>query len=145
MTFLGYFRTGLLIIFQIFFHVQQPALNGMSHGAFVHAIGLGNLRHALAENDAGVDPTALRFRQGVDRMAQAAKVFLAFQKFLRSRLGKAGRVFDPIITIKGILCLVPGNASLVGPLVLLILVKRFGNIVGNFNELVCYVPCKTVS
>ena len=73
------------------------------YGGHAYAIGLGNLSHALAFNDTGINAKPLRFGQSVQRVPQIAETLHALQQLLRGRLGKAGRVFDPIIAIEGIL------------------------------------------
>ena len=103
--------------FQIFFHVLQTAFDGLTDGTFVHTFRLGNFPIALAENDTGIHTAALDLRQGVEGVPESAETLHALQQLLRRRLGQARRVFDPIITVEGILHLVTDDPALVSQLV----------------------------
>ena len=72
------------------------------YGGHAYAIGLGNLSHALAFNDTGINAKPLRFGQSVQRVPQIAETLHALQQLLRGRLGKASGAFDPIVTVEGI-------------------------------------------
>ena len=86
----------------------------LADGLFMHTLGLGNLFDAFAKNDVSIDPAALDLRQGVEGVPEPDKQLLAFQKFLGRGLMQAGGVFDPVLTVQGILRLVPGEPPLVG-------------------------------
>ena len=103
------------------------------YGGHAYAIGLGNLSHALAFNDTGINAKPLRFGQSVQRVPQIAETLHALQQLLRGRLGKAGRVFDPIITVEGILCLIADYPPLVGSLIQLVGPQLGGHFIGNFD------------
>ena len=62
------------------------------------------------------------------------------QQLLRRGLMQAGRVFDPVLTVKGILRLVAGEPPLVGGLIQSVGPELLGHLVCHFNELVRYVP-----
>ena len=62
-------------------------------------------------------PAALRFGQGIERSAQMAEQLRALQQLLRGGFGNAGRVFNPVLAIEGILCLVADDPPLIGGLV----------------------------
>ena len=72
----------------------------------MHTLGLGNLFDAFAKNDVRVDPSALDLRQGVEGVPKPDKPLLELQNFLGRGLMQAGGVFDPILTVQGILRLV---------------------------------------
>ena len=103
------------------------------YGGHAYAIGLGNLSHALAFNDTGINAKPLRFGQSVQRVPQIAETLHALQQLLRGRLGKAGRVFDPIITVEGILGLIADYPPLVGSLIQLVGPQLGGHFIGNFD------------
>jgi len=65
-------QPGLEIIFQIISHSPQAPLNRYANRVFTNAFRLGNRFLAHAENIMRVDPPALRFRQRIERPAQAA-------------------------------------------------------------------------
>ena len=110
------------------------------YGGHAYAIGLGNLSHALAFNDTGINAKPLRFGQSVQRVPQIAETLHALQQLLRGRLGKAGRVFDPIITVEGILCLIADYPPLVGSLIQLVGPQLGGHFIGNFDIFIMGVP-----
>ena len=110
------------------------------YGGHAYAIGLGNLSHALAFNDTGINAKPLRFGQSVQRVPQIAETLHALQQLLRGRLGKAGRVFDPIITVVGILCLIADYPPLVGSLIQLVGPQLGGHFIGNFDIFIMGVP-----
>ena len=53
---------------------------------------------------------------------------------------QAGRVFDPIVTVEGILRLVAGRAPLMGCLIQLVRLQLGGHFVGNFDVFIMGVP-----
>ncbi len=105
--------------FQIFSHGRLAAFDGMANGALVHALLPGDLAVALAEDQMCLHPDTLHLRQRVEGVLKVDE-FHAIQKLLRRRLIQAGRVFDPIITVEGILRLVAGRAPLIGCLIQLV-------------------------
>ena len=94
------------------------------YGGHAYAIGLGNLSHALAFNDTGINAKPLRFGQSVQRVPQIAETLHAFQQFLRGRLGQASGVFDPVLTVEGILCLVADNPPLISSSTIMIVAMK---------------------
>ena len=99
--------------FQIFFHSSHAALHRTPDNAFVHALFPGNLTVALAENQMRLHPAALHLRQRIEGVPEVDEQLHTIQKLLRRRLMQAGRVFDPIVTVEGILRLVAGRAPLI--------------------------------
>ena len=126
--------------FQIFFHSSHAALHRASDNALVHILLLGNLAIALAEDQMRLYPDALHLRQRVGGVPQVDKQLHAIQKLLRRRLMQAGRVFDPIVTVEGILRLVAGRAPLMGCLIQLVRLQLGGHFVGNFDVFIMGVP-----
>ena len=53
---------------------------------------------------------------------------------------QTSRIFDPIVTVEGILRLVADDPALMGGLIELVRPQFGGHIVGYFNKLVRYVP-----
>ena len=113
-TFLHQFQVGKQQKSKSFFHAFQAPLDRLADGLLMYTIGLGNFFDAYAKNDMSVDPAALDLRQGIERVPEPDKQFHALQKFLGRRLMQAGGVFDPVLTVQGILRLVPGEPPLVG-------------------------------
>ena len=68
---------------------------------------------ALAEDHTGIHPATLRFGQGIERSTQMAEQLHAFQQLLWGGFGNAGGVFDPVLAIEGILCLVADDPPLI--------------------------------
>ena len=99
--------------FQIFSHGCLAAFDGMADGALIHALLPGNLAVALAEDQMCLHPDALHLRQRIEGVPEVDEQLHTIQKFLRRRLMQAGRVFDPIVTVEGILRLVAGRAPLI--------------------------------
>ena len=62
----------LEIFLQIFLHSLNPPLDRLAYVLFRYALSLCNFGLALAEYVVGLDPPALRFGQGIERLAQAA-------------------------------------------------------------------------
>ena len=52
------------------------------YGGHAYAIGLGNLSHALAFNDTGINAKPLRFGQSVQRVPEVEKTFLPQHQLL---------------------------------------------------------------
>ena len=69
----------------------------------MHTLGLGNLFDAFAKNDVSIDPAALDLRQGVEGVPQPEEQLLAIHELLGAGLVQAGGVFDPIVTVQGII------------------------------------------
>ena len=134
----------LEIFLQIFFHALNSAFHGAANGALVHTLLAGNLAVALAEDQMRLYPDALLLRQRVEGVPQVDKLLLAIQKLLRRRLMQAGRVFDPIVTVEGILRRVAGRAPLMGCLIQLVRLQLGGHFVGNFDVFIMGVPSVTV-
>ena len=119
--------------FQIFFHSSHAALHRAPDNALVHILFPGNLAVALAENQMRLYPDALHLWQRVEGIPQVDEQLHTIQKLLRRRLMQAGRVFDPIVTVEGILRLVAGRAPLMGCLIQLVRLQLGGHFVGNFD------------
>ena len=83
---------------------------------------------------------ALRFGQSVQRVPQIAETLHAFQQLLRGRLGQASGVFDAIVTVERILCLVADHTPLIGSLIQLIGPQLGGHFIGNFNIFIMGIP-----
>lgn len=132
-TFLHQFQVGKQQKSKSFFHAFQASLDRLADGLLMHTIGLGNLFDAYAKNDMSVDPAALDLRQGVERVPQPDKPLLEFQDFLGRGLMQAGGVFDPVLTVQGILRLVPGESPLVGRFIADAGPERLGHFLGDFN------------
>ena len=60
----------------------DPAEDGAPNGAFIHALLAGDLPIAFTENEVGIHPAALELRQGVERVPEPEKHFLAIQELL---------------------------------------------------------------
>lgn len=96
----------LQIFSQIFLHGLNTTQDRAADYALIHALVPSNLPIALAENEVGIHPAALDLRQGVEGVPEVAETIHALQQLLRGRLMHAGRVFDPVITVEGIVRLV---------------------------------------
>ena len=81
-------------------------MDGIPDGALAHAFLPGNLPYALAEDQVGIHPAALDLRQGVKGVPEPDEQIHSIQKFLGRRFMQAGRVFNPVITVQGIISLV---------------------------------------
>ena len=64
----------------------------------------------------------------------------ALQQLLRGGLGNAGRIFDPVLTIEGILRLVADKSPLIGGLIQFACPELVGNFLGNLYVFVVGVP-----
>ena len=126
--------------FQIFSHGCLSAFDGMADGTLVNALLPGDLAVALAEDQMRLYPDALHLRQRIEGVPEVDEQFHAIQKLLRRRLMQAGRVFDPIVTVEGILRLIAGRAPLIGCLLQLVRLQLGGHFVGNFNVFIMGVP-----
>ena len=126
--------------FQIFSHGRLAAFDGMANGALVHALLPGDLAVAFAEDQMRLYPDALHLRQRIEGVPQVDEQLHTIQKLLRRRLMQAGRVFDPIVTVEGILRLVAGRAPLMGCLIQLVRLQLGGHFVGNFDVFIMGVP-----
>ena len=119
--------------FQIFFHSSHAALHRASDNTLVHALLPDDLAIALAEDQMRFYPDALHLRQRVEGVPEVDEQLHTIQKLLRGRLMQAGRVFDPIVPIEGILCLIAGRAPLMGCLIQLVRLQLGGHFIGNFD------------
>ena len=106
----------------------------------MHTLGLGNLFDAFAKNDVSIDPAALDLRQRVEGVPKTDKSLLELQHFLGSGLVQAGGVFDPIVTIQGIICLVVAYQFRMSGLTPLAGHELLGHLVRHLHQLVRYVP-----
>ena len=91
------------IFSQIFFHALNAAFHGAADGALVHALLTSDLPVGLAKDQVSVHPAALGFRQGVKGVPQPEEKLLAIQNFLGAGLMQAGRVFNAIVTVQGVI------------------------------------------
>ena len=107
--------------FQISFHSSHAALHRAPDNALVNALLPSDLAIALAENQMRLYPDALHLRQRIEGIPQVDEQLHTIQKLLRRRLMQTGRIFDPIVTVEGILRLVAGRAPLIGCLIQLCL------------------------
>lgn len=139
-TFLHQFQVGKQQKLKSFFHAFQAPLDRLADGLLMYPIGLGNLFDAYAKNDVSVNPAALDLRQGVEGVPQTDEQLHALQKLLGSGLMQAGGVFDPVLTIQGILRLVPGKPPLVGRFIADAGPERLGHFLGDFDKLILRVP-----
>ena len=126
--------------FQISFHSSHAALHRTPDNAFVNALLLGNLAVALAEEQMRLHPDALHLRQRIEGVPEVDEQLHTIQKLLRGRLMQASRVFDPIVTVEGIVRLVAGRAPLMGCLIQLVRLQFGGHFVGNFDVFIMGVP-----
>lgn len=126
--------------FQIFSHGHLAAFDGMANGALVHALLPGDLAVALAEDQMRLYPDALHLWQRVEGIPQVDEQLHTIQKLLRRRLMQTGRVFDPIVTVEGILRLIAGRAPLMGCFIQLVRLQLGGHFVGNFDVFIMGVP-----
>ena len=78
----------------------------MPDGAFVYALFAGDLTVAFAQNQIGVHAAPLDLRQRIEGVPQTKEQLLAIHEFLGAGLVQAGGIFDPIVTIQGIISLV---------------------------------------
>ncbi len=91
-------------------------MNQLLHRCFAHALSHSRLPIALAGDHTGVHPAALRSGQGIERNAQMAEQLHALQQLLRGGFRNAGGIFDPVLTVEGILRLVADDPPLIGDL-----------------------------
>ena len=139
-TFLHQFQVGKQQKSKSFFHAFQAPLDRLADGLLMHTISLSNRFDAYAKNDVSVDPAALDLRQGIERVPQPDKPLLEFQDFLGRGLMQAGGVFDPVLTVQGILRFVPGEPPLVGRFIADAGPERLGHFLGDFDKLILRVP-----
>lgn len=123
-----------------FFHAFQAPLDRLADGLLMHTLGLGNLFDAYAKNDMSVDPAALDLRQGVEGVPEPDKQLHALQKLLGRGLMQAGGVFDPVLTVQGILRFVPSEPPLVGRFIADAGPEHLGHFLGDFDKLILCVP-----
>ena len=126
----------LEIFLQIFFHALNPAFHGAADGALVHALLAGDLTVALSQDQMSVHPAALDLRQRVEGVPQPEEQLLAIHKFLGAGLVQAGGVFDPIVTIQGIISLVVAYPFRMGGLAPLAGHEFLGYLVRHLHQLV---------
>ena len=88
----------------------------------------------------GIHPAALELRQGVERVPEPEKHFLAIQELLGAGLMLAGGIFDPVITVQGIICLVVPGPLHIGGLLASAGGESLGHLVSNLDKLILYVP-----
>ena len=81
-------------------------MNGIPDGALAHTFLPGDLPKTFTEDQVGVHPAALDLRQGVKGVPEPDEQIHSIQKFLGCRFMQAGRVFNPVITVQGIISLV---------------------------------------
>ena len=112
----------------------------MADGALVNALLPGDLAVALAEDQMRFYTDALHLRQRIESVPQVDEQLHTIQKLLRGRLMQADRVFDPIVTVEGILRLIAGRAPLMGCLIQLVRLQLGGHFVGNFDVFIMGVP-----
>ena len=110
-------RTDLQVLFQILLYLFKAPIHRASNGALMDALCPCYFGISFAEDYTGVHPAALRFGQRIECSAQMAEQFHALQQLLRGGFRNAGRVFDPVLAIEGILCLVADNTPLIGGLI----------------------------
>ena len=72
-------------------------------------------------------------RQGVESVPKMAETIHALQQLLRGRLMHTGRVFDPVITVEGIVRLVVADTLGVSGLGQLASPELGGHFIGNFD------------
>ena len=123
-----------------FFHAFKATLDRLANRLLMYALGLGNFLNRLAKNDMCVNSAALNLRQRIESVPQTDKEFHPFQELLGRGLMQAGRVFDPVLTVKRILRLVPGEPPLVGHFIAGIRKKYLRYFVRNLNKLILGVP-----
>ena len=112
-----------------FFHALKAPLDGLPDRLLMYALGLGNFLNAFSENDVGIDPPALDFRQRVEGVPQTAEQLHPLQELLGRGLMQTGGIFNPVLTIQRILRLVPGKPPLVSHFVTGIGQKYLGHLV----------------
>ncbi len=126
----------LEIFLQIFFHALNPAFHGAADGALVHTLLAGNLAVALSKDQMSVHAATLDFRQGVEGVPQPEEQLLAIHKLLGAGLVQAGGVFDPIVTVQGIISLVVAHPFRMGGLAPLTGHEFLGYLVRHLHQLV---------
>ena len=88
-----------------------------------------------------VNSAALDLRQRIESVPQTkGKVSISFKELLGRWLMQAGGIFDPVIAVQRILCLVPGEPPLVGHFIAGIGLEYLGHLVRNFDKLILRVP-----
>ena len=90
----------------------------------------------LAEDQISVHPAALDFRQGVKGVPQQIEHLLAIQELLGAGLVNTGGVFDPVITVQGIISPVVAHPLRMGGLGPLAGHERLGHFIGDFDILI---------
>lgn len=81
-----------------------------------------------------VHAATLNFRQGVEGVPQPEEQLLAIHKFLGAGLVQAGGVFDPIVTIQGIISLVVAHPFRMGGLAPLTGYEFLGYLVRHLRQ-----------
>ena len=124
------------IFLQIFFHSLDAAFHGTTDGAFIHALLASNLAVALSKDQMSVHPAALDLRQGVEGVPQPEEQLLAIHELLGAGLVQAGGVFDPIVTVQGIISLVVAHPFRMGGLTPLAGHEFLGYLVRHLHQFV---------
>ena len=81
----------------------------------------------------GIHPAALDLWQGVEGVPEVAEAIHTLQQLLRGRLMHTGRVFDPVITVEGIVRLVVADTLGVSGLGQLASPELGGHFIGNLD------------
>ena len=118
------------------YHVRNAAFHRAADSALVHALLAGDLAVGLAEDQISVHPAALDFRQGVKGVPQQIEHLLAIQELLGAGLVNTGGVFDPVITVQGIISPVVAHPLRMGGLGPLAGHERLGHFIGDFDILI---------
>ncbi|OJT78889.1 hypothetical protein BM529_02010 [Clostridioides difficile] len=116
--------------------MRNAAFHRAADSALVHALLAGDLAVGLAEDQISVHPAALDFRQGVKGVPQQIEHLLAIQELLGAGLVNTGGVFDPVITVQGIISPVVAHPLRMGGLGPLAGHERLGHFIGDFDILI---------
>ena len=99
---------GLLeVISQINFHSVQTTQYRLPNRSLADRFKRSLFTISKAKNNADFHSSALNLRQRVLRIPEVVKQLHPLDKLLRRRIGKAGSVFNAIVTVKGIVGLAP--------------------------------------
>ena len=133
-------RIGSQNFFQIFFHVLQASLDGGVDGPFRHTFGGSNRFDRVVQQIVLKHPLALCVRQTIQRMADMLEAFHAFDQFLRRRVREASRIFNAVLGIQRVVCLIAIDTAAAGLDVSLARQQFFRNFLRDFDHHIFHIP-----
>ena len=133
-------RIGSQNFFQIFFHVLQASLDGGVDGPFRHTFGGSNRFDRVVQQIVLKHPLALCVRQTIQRMADMLEAFHALDQFLRRRVREASRIFNAVLGIQRVVCLIAIDTAAAGLDVPLARQQFFRNFLRDFDHHIFHIP-----